>query len=443
MATTDTMITSIRIEPLKCKTKLACIRICPTEAIRARKGSATILDDRCIECGECLRVCPEDAIVPLTNSFVDFSKFKHTIAIPTPALYVQFRSSYAPDKILDGLLEIGFDSYFDVSKVCEATSIAVKAFIENYQGRTPLITPYCPTIVRLVQIKFPELTEQLLPIEAPMQIAAKQAKEQIARKTGLKSNEIGAIYLTPCPVKMSAIQHAELTARSYLDGAIAISDIYQPLLGALRKGKTKDQSESYKNISGIGLGWARLNGLTNNLNRERTLFVAGLENVIHVFEEIERGQMKDIDLIECHSCRGGCISGSLTVENSYTARHRTHSLQAKIGTTVTLDQDKVRKDFQDGYYSASVQVPIQPLKPLDDDLSVAITKMKNKEEILQDLPGINCGVCGAPTCQSFAEDIVLGRAELEDCFAKKEEYLEQMLKKSLDCLTKKPGEKVN
>jgi CO dehydrogenase/acetyl-CoA synthase gamma subunit (corrinoid Fe-S protein) len=57
----------------------------------------------------------------------------------------------------------------------------------------------------------------------------------------------------------------------------------------------------------------------------------------------------------------------------------------------------------------------RPLKPLDKDLAKAIKKRKEKEDIYESLPKIDCGVCGAPTCLTFAEDIVKGEAELTDC----------------------------
>jgi len=52
---------------------------------------------------------------------------------------------------------------------------------------------------------------------------------------------------------------------------------------------------------------------------------------------------------------------------------------------------------------------------LDKDIGKAIEKRKRIQETHEVLPQINCGACGAPTCQSFAEDVVLGRASLEDC----------------------------
>ncbi len=41
--------------------------------------------------------------------------------------------------------------------------------------------------------------------------------------------------------------------------------------------------------------------------------------------------------------------------------------------------------------------------------------MMQIEELEKQLPQIDCGSCGAPTCRAFAEDVVKGEANVEDC----------------------------
>ena len=45
-------------------------------------------------------------------------------------------------------------------------------------------------------------------------------------------------------------------------------------------------------------------------------------------------------------------------------------------------------------------------------------KLQDIEKILSELPGLDCGSCGAPSCQSLAEDIVQGKACESDCVFK-------------------------
>jgi Na+-translocating ferredoxin:NAD+ oxidoreductase RNF subunit RnfB len=53
-------------------------------------------------------------------------------------------------------------------------------------------------------------------------------------------------------------------------------------------------------------------------------------------------------------------------------------------------------------------------------------KMERMEQIAKDLPGYDCGSCGAPTCRALAEDIVRGFAREMDCVHKLKEQLKVM-----------------
>jgi len=60
---------------------------------------------------------------------------------------------------------------------------------------------------------------------------------------------------------------------------------------------------------------------------------------------------------------------------------------------------------------------------LDPNRAVAMKKLAEMEEILQALPGIDCGSCGAPSCDAHAEDMVLGKAVEIDCVFKLRERM--------------------
>lgn len=50
---------SVRLDMDKCKGCTTCLKRCPTEAIRIRNNRASILNERCIDCGECIKVCAD------------------------------------------------------------------------------------------------------------------------------------------------------------------------------------------------------------------------------------------------------------------------------------------------------------------------------------------------------------------------------------------------
>jgi dissimilatory sulfite reductase (desulfoviridin) alpha/beta subunit len=48
----------------KCRMCYACVRECPAKAIQVVDGQATVIQPRCIGCGNCLRVCSQNASWP-------------------------------------------------------------------------------------------------------------------------------------------------------------------------------------------------------------------------------------------------------------------------------------------------------------------------------------------------------------------------------------------
>src|SRR4030042_1717446 len=225
---------SIRIDAEKCNGRMKCLRMCPTQAIRVRDGKAAIIEEKCIDCGECITVCPHNAIIPLTDPFGEY--------------------------------------------------------LREYKGPKPLISNVCPTIVRLIQVKYPALIDQVIPIDTPRELAAREIKKNKSKTLGLREEDIGITYLTPCPVKMISIkQPAEKKGKSHIDGAIAISDIYGPLLSAMEDIEKRSYEEALKSICILGIGWAMVGGICRTLRLKNSLAVSGLNEVLKVFDDMERG----------------------------------------------------------------------------------------------------------------------------------------------------------
>lgn len=407
---------SIRIDRDKCQGRMKCMRVCPTRALRVRGGKAMMIEEKCIDCGECISACPNSAIVPLTDPFGELSRYRYTIAIPSPALYAQFGREILPDKILSGLKRLGFDDAFDLAITCGEVSFAIQEYLRDYTGPRPLISNACPTIVRLIQVRYPALIDLIIPIDTPREIAAREIKKQKTKQLGVK--EIGAFYITPCPVKMISIRQPAEKGESHLDGAISIADIYGPLLSAMEGIKIESYRKALESICILGIGWAMVGGICRTLRLRNSLAVSGLTEVIKVFDDIERGKLRNIDFVEAYSCAHGCVGGSLTVENVYISYNKI----LKLIETLEFEQIKacpdireVRRLYQQKYFSLEGKIEPRPLKPLDEDLAKAIKKRKEKEEIYESLPKIDCGVCGSPTCLSFAEDVVRGETKLADC----------------------------
>lgn len=415
---------SVMLDQEKCKGCTNCIKHCPTEAIRVREGRARIIEERCIDCGECIRICPNRAKLAITDSLERLKDFSYTVALPAPSLYAQFGPAVMPHNILAALLDIGFNDYYEVAVGAEIVTNCLRNYLQQDKPR-PLISSACPAVVRLMQVRFPGLLDHVVLIDTPMEVSARMAREKVIREHGCKSEEIGIFFITPCPAKVTAIKQP-FGSRSYVDGAISMSSIYGEILSRLESPATN----IVPGVSpAIGVGWGRAGGENHGIKDRSLLAVDGIHNVINVFEEIERGGLRDIDYIEAQACTGGCIGGPLVPQNQFVSRVRMENLVKKLS-----QNDYHCPEIDCNYDFCELPGPIlpRPALKLSNDIDQAISMLEQVEKITSDLPGLDCGSCGSPNCRALAEDIVRGYAETSYCVFKLREKLQCLAREIVD-----------
>ena len=413
---------SVTLDENKCKGCTNCIKRCPTEAIRVRNGKAKIIKERCIDCGECIRVCPYHAKCAITDNFDEIFKYKYKIALPAPSLYMQFKNKPDINLILTGLKKLGFDDVFEVSHAAEFVTSVTKQLISEGLLPSPAISSACPAVVRLIRVRFPDLIPNVVPLLAPIEIAAYFAKEKAIIETKLNPNDIGIFFITPCAAKVTCSYAPIGVESSLIDGSIAMSEIYRKLLPVMKK---IDKVENLAHSSLEGIVWAKNGGETSSLKTENYIAVDGIHNVIKILEELEGERLDNIDFVEASACVGGCIGGPLTVENPFVARTRIANI---LENTVLSKSDYSWEQVPIDVAKWNTPMKFAPVLNLDDDMLIAMEKMKHMEEINEQLPKLDCGSCGAPSCHALAEDIVRGYAKETDCVFKLRERVTELAK---------------
>ncbi|MBP2637209.1 MAG: rsxB 1 [Firmicutes bacterium] len=410
---------SVCLDPVLCKGCVGCIKSCPTEAIRIREGKAQITESRCIDCGECIRRCPNHAKTAITNTMSDLAQYEYNIALPAPTLYAQFKADVSIAAILCGLMKIGFDGVYEVAKGAEMVSLAMREYLQRTDIKRPAISSACPAIVRLIQVKFPELLDYLVPFEAPVEVVARMALIEYSKQFHVEPKKIGTWFITPCPAKMTAIKEPVGLDKSNVAGTIAISQIYGDLLRVLPKIVKKDHR--IHRASWQGIGWAVSGGEKEAAGPpSRSLVVHDIQSASEILEQVYLGKMKEVDYIECLACAGGCIGGPLTVENRFVAEANMQKRlqiirQEDLATGHVMGQDCVGTKIE-----VATRRPLEarPAMQLDKDIIKAMHKVELIETIYKKLPGLDCGSCGSPTCKALAEDIAQGMASKTDCVFK-------------------------
>lgn len=427
---------SVRLTPERCKGCVNCIKRCPTEAIRIRGGKAKITEARCIDCGECIRRCANRAKAAVTDSLEDLKGYKYNVALPAPSLYAQFSADVPANVVLCALLRLGFDEVFEVARGAEIVSDATREYLKRTDIKRPAISSACPAVVRLVQVKFPELIDNLIPLEAPVEVAARIVRDNRSKELGLAPAEIGVWFITPCPAKMTAVKQPLGAERSSITGAIAISQIFGDLLKATA---SVPRDASCQRASARGVGWALTGGEAAGADAVNSLVIDEIHNVNEVLEQVALGKIK-VDFIEALACSGGCIGGPLTVENRFVAEHRMQQRLAKMRAEDEAGGVKPAEYYPDSTLTEYDRCSIEPrpIMRLDEDIFKAMYKVELMEKTLKKLPGLDCGSCGSPNCKALAEDIVQGEAVETDCIFKLRERVRDLAQEMVGLAAKLP-----
>ncbi len=419
---------SVFLEREKCKGCTACLKRCPTEAIRIRDGHAVINPLDCIDCGECIRVCEQKAKRAVYDKLDDLDHSKYLIALPAPSLFGQFTKLTDADYVIQGLLDIGFDDVYEVARGAEIVTEYTRRFMNRKDIQMPVISSACPVVVRLIKLRFPTLTKHLLPIIAPMEIAGKYARREALKKhPELKPEDIRTVFISPCPAKVSWAKSTMEDQEVYVDNVVSVNEVYFRLIGTMKRSEAPAASSK---TGTIGLSWAISGGESAALFNEGYLAADGIENVIQVLDKIETGQLGEVNFVELNACPGGCVGGAMTVENPYIARVRLQSLRRYLPVSMAkvphsgLEPDTFVPDELIDARPFAYQPPTVKLSRLE-----SIRRMMEIENIYETLPQIDCGSCGAPTCRCFAEDCVRGEAHIDDCVVLMRERLRELLAK--------------
>jgi hypothetical protein len=316
---------------------------------------------------------------------------------------------------MGAVLEMGFDEARDWGEGLKTYRAAVSHYLSSEDKPVPAIASACPTVVQLVQVKYPSLLENLVPVIPPWEIAAR-----LWPQTGVGNSDPHLYYITPCLARAQATSDPLSSGIRY-EGAIPFAALYNPLKSLLSKKSSGPVSSSASGEPTLaGMNWATAGGQSQALKIAASLIVEGMDGLANILELAENGLLADVPFIEAWACPAGCLGGSLTIQDPFLARYHLMAFSQKGGGW-TPEGDGEAPDVKSFRQKGTLKS--RPGLRLDPDLKRAMKKLHRIDEILKRLPGIDCGSCGCPSCLAFAEDIVQGYAGEEDCFYASRENL--------------------
>ena len=410
---------AIKIDPDKCRACTHCLKVCPTEAIRIRNGKATIIPGRCVDCGECHRACPYQAFYVEQDDLSRIFDYKYRVALFPAVLVSQFPENISEEQIYSVLKQIGFTHTCEVEQPISVLIDSIKDFAQNeYDSEKPIISSFCPATVRLVQVKYPALTDHLVLRNAPHDLAAWYVRMRLAEE-GIDPSDAGIFYITPCAAKIAAVKSPVGEKKSIVDGIINMSEIYNRVMSkATGANGAFHTCDCRHEISREGILWSLPEG-EKAAFEGKSLSVDGMHNVIRILERLEDGDLPDIDFLELRACEEGCAGGIMMTGNRFLTADRQHK---RAETFPKAQSSAGMEELAEKLRIAPVQP--RPMVHLDTDMEKAFEKMQKARSIMCHLPGIDCGACGAPSCLALAEDMVRHEARMTDCI-----YVQQLWQK--------------
>ena len=413
---------SVSLDVSRCTGCTMCLKRCPTEAIRITNGHAVINPDRCIDCGVCIRYCPNNAKKATYDKLDAVMKYKWKIALPAPTLYGQFEELEDIDYVLQGLIDIGFDDVVEVSQAAELVSAYTRLYLKNESVIKPVISSACPVVLRLISLRYPMLKEHIMQMLPPMEIAAKMARDKAKKEhPELTDDEICVCFISPCPAKVSYVRNGFGEYKSAVSEVLSISDIYFNLLNVMRRERTPIP---FSRSGMIGIGWATSGGESSAIFNDKYLAADGIENVNRVLDQLENGNISTLEFIELNACPGGCVGGVMALENPFVAKARLQTLRRYLPVSQAYLSDEEREYIPEYYFFENMPT-YRPIQRLSENFAESLRMMSDIQKLRDELPGIDCGACGAPTCRAFAEDVVRGNVKRNGCPVEKSKRLDQ------------------
>ncbi|MFA9391942.1 MAG: [Fe-Fe] hydrogenase large subunit C-terminal domain-containing protein [Prolixibacteraceae bacterium] len=410
----DSFHHALIVDEDKCICCTHCVKICPTEAIRIINGKVEIREERCVDCGECVRACPQKAFGIDHDDLAQINNYKYRVVL-FPAVFLgQFPERITEDKIYASLLKIGFTHAYEVEQPIGVLKNLITKAVKSNKTGNPVISSFCPAIVRLIQIRYPSLCEYIAPVKAPHDLAAHFVLQKLALQ-GIPESEVGLFYITPCVAKIAAVKTPLVEKRSIISGVISPKLLYNKIMALAENIEPVDSSEMRYELTKEGIQWSLTHGETW-WQRSKTMAVDGIHNSIEFLERLENDEINDINFVELRACDRSCAAGVLLTQNRFLIVER---LKRRARRYPNAD-NKLLATGENPYEHLECKLlsdPVQP-RPLlrfGTDMEKAMDRMQRARNIMCHLPGIDCGACGAPTCQALAEDMANARAKMSDC----------------------------
>ncbi len=403
------------IDPEACVACLACVRVCPTEAVAVDGSQVQIVDEACIACGECLPACPHQAIHASgeIGRALTVAARGDGILILSPEATAHFYPA-TPEQVVNACYAAGFRT---VHRGVIGDELVAAEYLSLWRdtGWGTLIRSTDPVVVETVRIDYPELVPYLAPVTIPAVAEARYLRAQQGQELRIVYAGVAAPRNTP--ELDAAVTFEDLERIFQLRG---VSVLAQPDFFA----RVPEERRRHLSAAG-GLPLAMLEEARHASRRFRTM--RGLRHLPALAQAVAVDRL-DLGFVDLLSFEGSLDHPLLGPRDQlYWRRALLASAEPPRSPEPVVDGRLVA-------CSVGATFDIRPRRLASDPTAVAA--------LLEAIgPGPNgrpwdCGACGFATCARFASAAVLGRATLRQCPPYQERRAEEASREAaVDLLT--------
>lgn len=402
----------LQFRTANCKNCYKCIRNCPVKAIRVENQQAQIIEDQCILCEKCTSVCPQHAKVEhddIPDIQKEIAAGKKVIASVHPAYLVRYGWN-SVHLLEEKLQKIGFWKVFDAAQGAAMMKQEYTRILEAQHQQKMMISSNCPVVVRLIEKKYPHLTEYLAPVCSAMQMHAQYLRKHYP--------DAVLVYVSPCISVMSELKERQ-AQMDYVITFRELSNWMDDMPQQQEQGKLPE--EVY--LSRMTAVSGGLIQAMRPVEGQKYLSVDGMDQCREILKELQAGEYQEY-FIEMNACANGCIGGP------YSQKREKKLLDALIAIR-QISMPEGRPDYQKDYRMEMPDITTRRFIPEESYPEKAITR-EQVTHVLQEMgkytreDELNCGACGYDTCRAKAVAVIQGKAEVSMCIPymreKQEDY---------------------
>ncbi len=180
------------VNPDACVGCLACVRVCPTDAVAVSGPVVQVVDEACIRCGRCVPACPHDAIdvSGQIGRALAVAARGDGILILSPEAAAHFYPA-TPEQVVNACYAAGFRT---VHRGVIGDELVAAEYLKLWHEENwgTLIRSTDPVVVETVRRDYPELVPYLAPVTIP---AVAEARYLRARY----GSNLEIVYVGVCP----------------------------------------------------------------------------------------------------------------------------------------------------------------------------------------------------------------------------------------------------